>query len=41
MEEGATPVARPVMLCALVSGHAGGKVRVWGFWSWLRWYLLG
>jgi hypothetical protein len=41
MEEGDTPVARPVVLCALVCGRTAGKVRVWGFWSRLRWYLLG
>ena len=41
MEEGDTPLARPVVLCALVSGRSGGKVRLWGFWSRLRWYLLG
>ena len=41
MEEGQTPVARPDVLCALVSGCAAGKARVWGFWSKLRWYLLG
>ena len=41
MEEGQTPVAHPDVLCALVFGRAAGKVRVWGFWSRLRWYLLG
>ncbi len=41
MEESDTPVGRPVVLCALVCGHAATKVRVWGFWSRLRWYLLG
>jgi hypothetical protein len=41
MEEGQTLVARPDVLCALVAGCAAGKVRVWGFWSRLRWYLLG
>lgn len=41
MEERDTQVARPVVLCALVSGGTAGRVRVWGWWSRLRWYLLG
>lgn len=41
MEEQDTPAGRPAALCALVSGRIRAKVRVWGFWSRLRWYLLG
>ena len=41
MEERDTPVAGPIVLCALVSGRTAAKVRVWGFWSRLRWCLLG
>jgi hypothetical protein len=41
MEEGHTPLGRPVALCALVCGRMRGKPRLWGFWSRLRWYLLG
>jgi hypothetical protein len=41
MEEGDVSAFRPAVPCALLSGHTGGKVRVWGFWSKLRWYFLG
>ena len=41
MEEGDASAFHPAVPCALLSGHASGKVRVWGFWSKLRWYFLG
>jgi len=41
MEEGDVSAFRPAVPCALLSGHTHGKVRVWGFWSKLRWYFLG
>jgi hypothetical protein len=41
MEEGNAFVFRPAVTCALLSGRTTGKVRVWGFWSRLRWRLLG
>ena len=41
MEEGDASAFHPAVPCALLSGHPSGKVRVWGFWSKLRWYFLG
>jgi hypothetical protein len=41
MEEGDAPALPPLVPCALLSGRTTGKMRVWGFWSRLRWYLLG
>jgi len=41
MEEGDAPTFHQAIPCALLSGRASGKMRVWGFWSKLRWYLLG
>ena len=41
MEEGDVRASHPAVPCALLSGRTTGKVRIWGFWSRLRWYLLG
>ena len=41
MEEGDAFPFHPAVPCALLSGRSAGKVRVWSFWSKLRWYFLG
>jgi hypothetical protein len=41
MEEGDASAFHPAVPCALLSGRTAGKLRVWGFWSKLRWYFLG
>ena len=41
MEEGDAPAWPAAVPCALLSGRTIGKLRVWGWWSKLRWYLLG
>jgi hypothetical protein len=41
MKEGDASAFHPAVPCALLSGRTAGKMRVWGFWSRLRWHLLG
>jgi hypothetical protein len=41
MKEGDASAFHPAVPCALLSGRTAGKMRVWSFWSKLRWYLLG
>jgi hypothetical protein len=41
MEEGDPLAFHPAVPCALLSRRTAGKLRVWSFWSKLRWYFLG